>query len=138
MRSNLLSSGLAENTTNKIQQVFSHYPQVMRVILYGSRAKGNYHKGSDIDLSIVDHAPAFSDLLKLENELDDLMLPYNIDLCLYQNIKNEDLMAHIQAVGIEFYHQASQDIEQSLKQLDKGESILMQDVIKNTKSKYER
>ena len=109
MRSNLLASGLNENTIKKIQQVFSHYPQVKRVVLYGSRAKGNYHKGSDIDLSIVDHDPAFSDLLKLENELDDLMLPYTIDLCLYQNIKNVDLITHIQGVGIEFYHRVSQE-----------------------------
>ena len=107
MRSDLVASGLTGSTINKIQQVFSHYPQVMRVILYGSRAKGNYHKGSDIDLSIVDHAPAFSDLLKLENELDDLMLPYKIDLCLFQNIKNADLVTHIQSIGIEFYHQSS-------------------------------
>ncbi len=42
-------------------------------------------------------------LLKIENELDDLLLPYKIDLSIYNQIENTDLIAHIQRAGIVFY-----------------------------------
>jgi len=45
----------------------------------------------------------YSSLMKLENQLDDLLLPYKIDLSLYRNISNPDLTDHIQRVGKVFY-----------------------------------
>ena len=47
-----MSFGLTEDTVNKIRGVFAQYPQVTEVILYGSRAKGTHHNGSDIDLAL--------------------------------------------------------------------------------------
>lgn len=44
--------GLKQETVERINSVFQHYEQIDEVILYGSRAKGNYHQGSDIDLTI--------------------------------------------------------------------------------------
>jgi predicted nucleotidyltransferase len=43
--------GLKDETIQKICDVFTRYPQVEKAILYGSRAKGNFHNGSDIDLT---------------------------------------------------------------------------------------
>jgi predicted nucleotidyltransferase len=95
-------SGLDLLALNKIRSVFSRYPQIIDVVLYGSRAKGNYREGSDIDLTI--HAPALStnELLKITNELDDLMLPYKFDLSLYHQIEDPDFIEHIQRVGFSF------------------------------------
>ena len=44
--------GLKEETINQIKEVISHYQQVDEVILYGSRAMGNFKRGSDIDLTL--------------------------------------------------------------------------------------
>ena len=44
--------GLPERTVVQICAVLAQYPAVERAVLYGSRAKGNYKPGSDIDLTL--------------------------------------------------------------------------------------
>ena len=99
--------GLKESTINKIISVFTKYPQVCKVLLYGSRAKGNYRKGSDIDLTAIGDIK-YSDLAKIENEIDDLFLPYTFDISIYKDIDNLDLIEHIDRIGIVFYEQHQQ------------------------------
>jgi len=95
--------GLSEKTIEKINSIFSKYRNIDRVFLYGSRAKGNYKNGSDIDLSIESSSINLQLLCKIELELDDLLLPYNIDLSLYGDIENRDLKEHIDRVGVTLY-----------------------------------
>lgn len=94
--------GLPEKTINAIQHIFSKFAEIESAVLYGSRAKGNYKKGSDIDLTLHGKL-TFETLLKIENELDDLLLPYSIDLSMFSQISNPDLREHIAKVGIVFY-----------------------------------
>lgn len=76
------------------------------MILYGSRAKGAYRDGSDIDLTIVGDTITQSLLLRITNELDDLLLPYKIDLSLLHQIEDKALLEHIKRVGVVFYEKA--------------------------------
>lgn len=94
--------GLKEKHIDAINACFALYPQIEQVLVYGSRAKGNYRDGSDIDLTIVGNL-GFSSLLHLENQLDDLLLPYKIDLSLHDNINSPELLDHIRRVGRVFY-----------------------------------
>ena len=96
------SFGLTQQTIDKICQVFSDYPEIQKAILYGSRAKGNYRVGSDIDLTLIGDL-THQDLSRIEIQLDDLLLPYTIDLSLFKDIDNSELIAHIQRVGKIFY-----------------------------------
>ena len=98
--------GLTESTINKIIFVFSGCPEIERVILYGSRAMGTYRNGSDLDLTIVGCKMTHSLELRIENKLDDLLLPYKIDLSLLHEIGNPDLLDHIRRVGVVFYETA--------------------------------
>lgn len=102
----LPSTGLSEYALGKIHSVFKQYPQIDSVILYGSRAKGTFRQGSDIDLTIK-LKPGFSPNLSLHHriasQLEDLDLIYTIDLSFYQLIENPDLIDHIDRVGIRFY-----------------------------------
>lgn len=95
--------GLEIATIKAIQKVLEKYPEVEKAILYGSRAKGNYRVGSDIDLTLIGQNLNLSILQKIENDLDDLFLPYKIDLSLYHHIHNENLLEHIDRVGKVFY-----------------------------------
>ena len=95
--------GLKEQHIEAIGQCFSNYQCIDEVIIYGSRAKGNYKPGSDIDLTIVGNSITGQELLRLENELDDLLLPYKIDISLKDKITNPDLIDHINRVGRVFY-----------------------------------
>jgi uncharacterized protein len=98
--------GLSLATIARIQAVFARYPQVSQVVLYGSRAKGNARPGSDIDLTIKGEGLTYDDLNRLERELDDLLLPYKIDVSLYAWLNHEGLLAHIDRVGVVFYDRA--------------------------------
>ena len=98
--------GLKDFQIESIQQCFANFPKIEQVIVYGSRAKGNFKTGSDIDLTILADEFDYSELLKLENQLDDLLLPYKIDLSLKKHIDNPDLIAHIERVGLVFYNRA--------------------------------
>ncbi|MCW0484384.1 nucleotidyltransferase domain-containing protein [Gaoshiqia sediminis] len=44
--------GLSETTISLLCSVFENYPEIEEVIIYGSRAKGNYREGSDIDITL--------------------------------------------------------------------------------------
>lgn len=98
-----MNYGLKESTIAAIQSVFKKYSLVKKVILYGSRAKGNFRNGSDIDLVMVGESLTLSDQFKIETELDDLLLPYKIDLAIYHKIENPDLIGHIDRVGVVFF-----------------------------------
>jgi type I restriction enzyme S subunit len=95
--------GLKEQHINAINSVFLIYPQIKKAILYGSRAKGNYRNGSDIDITLVGDDLNLTILFKIETELDDLLLPYKIDLSIFNQIENTDLIEHIQRVGKDFF-----------------------------------
>jgi predicted nucleotidyltransferase len=95
--------GLSDGVIERINAVFSRWPDVEQVILYGSRAKGTDREGSDIDLTIIGDALSQSHLLKIANELDDLLLPYKIDLSLLGQIEDKALLEHIGRVGVVFY-----------------------------------
>ncbi|TKB97538.1 nucleotidyltransferase domain-containing protein [Pedobacter cryophilus] len=95
--------GLKEEDIEAIQQIFSKNEKIEEVILYGSRAKGNYKTSSDIDLTIVTDELTLQELQKIEGEIDDLLLPYQLDLSIFKQISNPDLIDHIKRVGVPFY-----------------------------------
>ncbi len=95
--------GLKILTIEKINTVFSQYPEVEKAVLYGSRAKGNFKNGSDIDLTLEGKNLSLSILYKIDNDLDDLLLPYTFDLSIFKHIDNADLIDHIKRVGVVFY-----------------------------------
>ncbi|MBI2266302.1 MAG: nucleotidyltransferase domain-containing protein [Armatimonadetes bacterium] len=96
--------GLKDATIQKMHFVLARYPQVEEAILYGSRAKGNYKNGSDIDLTLRGGAELTLNVMyAIIEELDDLLLPYTVDLSILANIRDPDLLAHIERVGVSFY-----------------------------------
>ena len=97
--------GLPENTLKGICDVFKAYPQIKTVILYGSRAKGTYKPGSDIDLTLKGERLDLNILNRIDNQIDDLLLPWSFDLSIYSRIENKDLIDHIDRVGISIYQQ---------------------------------
>lgn len=102
-----LRFGLSEEDINKINEVFLKSPELKKVIIYGSRAKGNYRKGSDIDLVLVFPNGTLGHQMEIEDELDDLYLPYKIDLSILSNIENADLLNHIERVEKVFFQRKS-------------------------------
>ena len=96
--------GLPQSAVQRICAIFKRYPQVEKAILYGSRAKGNYKNGSDIDLTLRGGADlSLNVIYKILDDLDELLLPYTIDLSIFKDIRDPDVIEHIQRAGITFY-----------------------------------
>ena len=64
---------------------------------------GNYKSESDIDLTLVGATLTLRQLNSIESELDDLLLPYEIDLSIHHQIENPDLLEHVKSFGVIFY-----------------------------------
>ena len=100
----VLRFGLKETVIEKLCGVFAKYPQVSKAVIYGSRAKGNYKNGSDIDLTLYGGADLTLNILyKIIDEIDDLLLPYTVDLSIYRTLSDPDFIDHIRRVGVTFY-----------------------------------
>lgn len=99
--------GLTKETVQNITSVFEEFPQIEKVILYGSRAKGNYKRGSDIDITLMGENLNLTVVNKIEMAIDDLLLPYSFDISIFQQIVNPELKDHIERVGITFYSKAT-------------------------------
>jgi len=95
--------GLQEHVIDLIKNVFSKHSQLEKVIIYGSRAKGNHKNGSDIDLTLIGKNLNLDILNQINLDLDDLLLPYTFDISIYRYIDNPDMISHIKRVGKEFY-----------------------------------
>jgi predicted nucleotidyltransferase len=95
--------GLTEDTIKQIINIFNRTPKVEEVILFGSRAMGSYREGSDVDLALKGKDLNMDELLKLSAKLDELDLPYQFDLLVYEKINNNDLLDHICRVGQTIY-----------------------------------
>ncbi|MDP2852672.1 MAG: restriction endonuclease subunit S [Smithellaceae bacterium] len=100
--------GLTETTVEKICAVFARFPEIEKAILYGSRAKGNFKTGSDIDLTLCGEALTSDLCSTIASALDDLLLPYTIDLSVFNELNHAKLREHIERVGVLFYERAKQ------------------------------
>ncbi|MBK8537123.1 MAG: nucleotidyltransferase domain-containing protein [Candidatus Competibacteraceae bacterium] len=109
--------GLSDKTLAAIRQILADYPAVKKAILYGSRAKGNYKKGSDIDLTLIGDALDHRILGKIAGRLEESPIPYQVDLSLWKQIDNQNLLEHIERVGVVFYERADrgEDIKKGWK-----------------------
>jgi predicted nucleotidyltransferase len=95
--------GLPEHAIQAIQQVLAAHPEVEQAIVYGSRALGRQRLASDIDLTLIGPAIGLSTLARIEVELDDLLLPWMIDLSRLADLSHPPLLAHIERVGQVLY-----------------------------------
>lgn len=94
--------GLSKETIEKLIDTFRKEAKIEKAILYGSRAKGNFTKGSDIDITIVAPEMTFPEYLHLLSKIDELDIPQKIDLTKYE-LLDENIKAHIKRVGKEIY-----------------------------------
>ncbi len=95
--------GLPLHIVQKIQHVLARFPEINEAIIYGSRAKGNFRPGSDIDLTLKGPALTDAHYNPVWLALDDLNLPWMFDLSVFNTLASPDLEAHIERVGQVFY-----------------------------------
>lgn len=97
-------TGLRESDIAAIRDILRKYPEVERCILFGSRAKGNYHQGSDVDMALQGEALCIRVVARIAYALnEESLMPYQFDLVDMASIQNPALLEHIQRVGVLIY-----------------------------------
>lgn len=99
VNSTIQKGGITAEDLESIVTAIKKNRKVKKIILFGSRAKGNYKKGSDIDIAIIEDEISFNQLNQIRVDVNELMLPYNIDIIDFKKIKNKELRKHIIRVG---------------------------------------
>ncbi len=95
--------GLTDRDIKTLQDIFKKHPDVQKVFIFGSRAKGTYKPGSDVDLAIMNEGVKDTFIREMESDFEDSSLPYTVDLVNYHTIKHPELKNHIDRVGLPFY-----------------------------------
>lgn len=91
--------GLSDWSNSIVERILNKYPSVFPVLLFGSRAKGSYHNGSDIDLCLMGECDKDT-LYHIRIDFEDSYLPYMVDILKFDSLKNPDLKDHILRVGL--------------------------------------
>lgn len=92
--------GLIDRDIRYIMEVLQKFDEIETAIIFGSRAMGNYKKGSDIDIAILGKQVTDSTIYKLDDYLNQVYpIPYFFDIINYSSIKNSKLIEHINKEG---------------------------------------
>ncbi len=104
-------TGLPEQALEQICAVLARETDISHAVLYGSRARGTAQNTSDIDIALASETLTQADKARIEAALDDLLLPWKIDLCLLSSVTDEQLLKNIRQDGVSIFHNAAQQIE---------------------------
>ena len=92
--------GLLDSDFEFLSNLFQKYSSINEVIIFGSRAKGNYKNGSDVDLAIKSITIENQEINEIDDELNENSnLPYKFDIVHYEKIQTPELKEHIDHVG---------------------------------------
>ena len=98
------SFGLLDTDMEAIAAVLSQEPKVEQAFIFGSRAKGNFRNGSDVDLALKGEELDFNTISRISYQLnEETTMPYQFDVLNYHIIEEPALIEHIDRVGVAFY-----------------------------------
>ncbi|MDI9407946.1 MAG: nucleotidyltransferase domain-containing protein [Candidatus Pacebacteria bacterium] len=95
--------GLSDKSLSIVHGILRGHPAVERAVIYGSRARGNYREGSDIDLALEGSDLKYDVVIKIAGELEDSYLPYFVDLMILTPTDSRPIAHEIARDGVEFY-----------------------------------
>lgn len=96
--------GLQPGDLKSICSVLAKEPTVEKAILFGSRAKGNYRPGSDVDIALKGKNLSAQTVTDVSFQLnEETIMPYKFDVLHYHRINEPTLLEHIDRAGIVFY-----------------------------------
>ena len=103
-----MAFGLPQAVVEQVFAVFQQFPDVETVKVFGSRAKGTHHQGSDVDLALFGDL-SFETLAQIADALEELPTPYHFDVTAYEGLTHDDLKSHIDRVWMVLYEKPSTD-----------------------------
>jgi predicted nucleotidyltransferase len=102
--SDFVESGLSDADLTTIRSVFVRNSRIWRAILFGSRAKGTFRRGSDVDIALEGEELSREDIVSISLVLnEETNLPYRFDVVDRNRLENQELAEHIDRVGWKLY-----------------------------------
>ncbi|MGY0372331.1 nucleotidyltransferase domain-containing protein [Clostridium sp. JNZ J1-5] len=99
-----MNCGLKDSDLEYIIDVIGRFSEIKKAVIFGSRTKGNYKPGSDIDIAIYGEDINFDILARLHSMLEDEnLMPYLFDIVDFTHLNHKELREHIERVGKVIY-----------------------------------
>lgn len=96
--------GLKPGDLETICRLIAHEPLVTQALIFGSRAKGNYTPGSDVDIALKGPGLTAQTVTYISFQLnEETIMPYRFDVLNYHTLKEPALVEHINRAGIVIY-----------------------------------
>ena len=95
--------GLSEAIMEDLCRVFRRFPEIERVLVYGSRGRGDFKPHSDIDLAIIAPTMTRQRFTKLWSALEDLPIVFRLDVVHWDSVGNPRLKEQILREGRVIY-----------------------------------
>lgn len=105
-----MDTGLSARDIRTIEAILDKYSSIRNTFIFGSRAKGTFSSGSDVDLAIMDNGVTENDLRHLQSDLEDSNLPYFVDIVYYPTLTHKELINHIDRVGRPLYQKDQRQV----------------------------
>ena len=99
----MMDDGLRHGVRRTLIDILSASPHVERIVLFGSRARGDYRPGSDIDIALSGGGLTLSELLWLKERIDETTIPQFVDLIWLEKVDDRRLRRNIEAEGVEWW-----------------------------------
>lgn len=94
---------MSQQNIEALRNAISCTKSVHEAVVYGSRARGDNTPFSDIDIALKGDNITSKDLTQIYFMIEDLLIPYTVDLCVVSEIQNERLVQNIQKEGKVLY-----------------------------------
>ena len=98
-----MNDGIKTAHREALIDILAANPKVEQVVLFGSRALGNYRPNSDIDLALYGKALSLDDLARFQEQIEATTIPHHVDLLLADRIENDRLRRHIEEQGVVWF-----------------------------------
>lgn len=95
--------GLTDKSYHELLQILASIPEIEEVLIFGPRARGDYWRASDVDLSIKGKDFDRHTLARLNDKLYNSHIPQFFDTHIYANIQNPQFKANVDRDGKVLY-----------------------------------
>ena len=101
--------GLLDSDIELLIESFKIYPEIMQALIFGSRAKGTCKNGSDVDIALKGEKITLEIITRISVYLnEESLMPYKFDVLNYHALTSNELLYHIDRVGVEIYSSTAQ------------------------------
>ncbi len=126
-----------ERLFKQLKKCASNYPNIYKIVLFGSRARGDHRDNSDIDLAIFSKSRSNLEVAEFTNDIEELdtLLKFDIifitpdtDCRLLENIRKEGVVImELLSNKIGNFKKAVERLSEGITELEANESSVVRD-----------